>query len=114
MKRRYEDLETGAFVHIKRDCHGRDDIRWLSKVACPARKQGEGGATRAMKAVCEDADREGLQLRLVIIPRPNTDVRRRLLREWYSTFGFYGIEEMARYPGGELPTHATSGVGWPD
>jgi hypothetical protein len=99
VKPRYEDPETGAYVNVKPDCHGRKEIRWLSKVFCPTRKRGEGGATRAMHEVCREADRRGIQLRLVIIPTPNTATRRQRLRRWYSSFGFYGIEEMARHPG---------------
>lgn len=95
MKRRYVDADTGAYVNVRRDVHG-GSAHWLTKVYCPPRYRGEQGATRCIRAVCDDADREGIDLRLMVIPVPATEVRRRLLREFYRRFGFRGTEEMVR------------------
>lgn len=98
MARTWKDGRTGARVSVEKDVHGEEGVYWLTDVRCPASRQGEGGATRVMQRVCGWADREGFTLRLMIIPKPNTEVRKRILREWYTSFGFRGIEEMVRDP----------------
>jgi hypothetical protein len=98
MKHLYTDEVTGAVVRVERCVHGTPDLHYLTKVECPSATMGEGGATRVLQRVCWDADCEGSRLRLVIIPKPDTEVRRRLLREWYRTFGFVGDGEMERMP----------------
>jgi hypothetical protein len=98
MHRTYEDHSTGAVIATQRDVN--DDGYWLTKVECPAGGRGRGGATRCMRRVLCDADRESVKLRLFILPKPDSPVRRRELREWYRAFGFVhlGDDHMERVP----------------
>lgn len=98
MHRTYEDHGTGAVVAVQRDVNG--DGYWVTKVECPDGRRGQGGATRCMRSCVRDADRESAKLSLFILPKPDTPVRRRELREWYRAFGFVhtGNDHMERVP----------------
>ena len=61
----------------------------------------EGHGTRALVALCEAADREGLTISLTIAPIHPAGMNLRQLRTWYRRHGFVGIRHtrrMTRYP----------------
>jgi hypothetical protein len=100
MKRQYRDPDTGATVVTEPDVTGEEGTFWLTKVECPSTMTGTGGASRCMRAVVRDADHGGIRLKLFILPKPDSPVRRRELREWYCSFGFThrGNDHMVRIP----------------
>lgn len=61
-----------------------------------ARRQGYGG--RLLRLVCEDADREGALLRLIVSSFGDMDDR--MLIQWYARHGFVRVGgfNMERYP----------------
>lgn len=57
---------------------------------------GQGAATRALRMLCEHADRKQWVLALAPVNSFGADIRR--LRAWYYSWGFQGAETMVRYP----------------
>lgn len=53
--------------------------------------RGQGAASRVLKEVIEDADREGVKLYLSIEP-DGTGLEEDALRAWYSRFGFVNMD----------------------
>lgn len=83
--------------------HLRDRTREITKVHTPASQQQQGHATALMRAVCDEADQDGITL--VLWPRHYGDdiaLGASMLKDWYAGFGFVEIQPepvlMARAP----------------
>lgn len=81
----------------------RERTREITKVHTAEQFQRQGYATELMKAVCEEADRDGITL--ILWPKPYGDdiaLSQAMLMRWYERFGFVVIQPepvlMARMP----------------
>lgn len=82
MRERYELVDIG-YVDIEASFHAHI-FNVMSAVVEPE-YQGLGIGTALMKAACRDADREGIQLWLVMTPFPGREAE---LENFYVRLGF--------------------------
>lgn len=81
---------------------------WVSELR--ALTTGEGAGTRALRAICQLADKHQVTLRLIPLPIGPVGPKARQLRNWYARFGFHRRswgDEMYRPPlrqAGPIPT----------
>lgn len=83
--------------------HMRGGIREITNVYTSEAKRGHGDASKLLKQVCDEADKE--RIVLMLIPKPFDDGLDELrLMAWYSRHGFMAIQDkpmlMARQPNG--------------
>jgi predicted GNAT family acetyltransferase len=95
----YSIINRGASVSLI----GKDKQWIITAVEVTKNHRGEGHARSLMKAVCQDADEEGVTLLLSVSPS-EPEMSKPRLRRFYSDFGFTGMIEdedaMIRLPKG--------------
>jgi ribosomal protein S18 acetylase RimI-like enzyme len=72
---------------------------WIHRINVPAPHRGKGIASKLLREICDDADSENLEVRLVVLP--SGDLNFTDLYEWYGRYGFTDVKvrgEMSRLP----------------
>jgi GNAT superfamily N-acetyltransferase len=86
MKSTYCDIKTRSMVDL--DCWRRPEGWTICRVSVLRPHRRQGIATRLMREVLADADKEGVRLFLEPIPSLDGGPDRDQLIVWYESFGF--------------------------
>lgn len=61
---------------------------YISRINVPHHLRGQGLGTALLRQVCEDADREHIDLTLTPVPDGDSDMGFFQLEQWYARYGF--------------------------
>lgn len=91
MKDAYYDKETQAAIDLVYDTVDNEDGWIITRIRVPIKNRGNGYASKLLKQVLTEADKEGTTLRLWILP--TGDLTYEQLEAWYKRYGFVDDKE---------------------